>query len=139
MSFGAFLPLISKVVDLVIPDPNKAAEAKLKAAEMAQKGELAFLDADVKIAIAQMGINQEEAKNPRLWVSGWRPCVGWVGAAGLAYAAIIEPLARFVAAVAGYTGAFPVLDTTITMQILFAILGVGVLRTREKEKGVEAR
>ena len=139
MAFAAFLPLISKVVDLVIPDPNKAAEAKLKAAEMAQKGELAVLDAELKLAMGQLEINKEEAKNPSLWVSGWRPFVGWVGASGLAYAAILEPLARFVATLSGYTGAFPLLDTTITMQILFAILGVGGLRSFEKAKGVAAK
>ena len=139
MAFAAFLPLISKVFDLVIPDPNKAAEAKLKAAEMAQKGELAVLDAELKLAMGQLEINKEEAKNPSLWVSGWRPFVGWVGASGLAYAAILEPLARFVATLSGYTGAFPLLDTTITMQILFAILGVGGLRSFEKAKGVAAK
>ena len=139
MAFAAFLPLISKVVDLVIPDPNKAAEAKLKAAEMAQKGELAVLDAELRLAMGQLEINKEEAKNPSLWVSGWRPFVGWVGASGLAYAAILEPLARFVATLSGYTGAFPLLDTTITMQILFAILGVGGLRSFEKAKGVAAK
>ncbi len=139
MAFAAFLPLISKVVDLVIPDPNKAAEAKLKAAEMAQKGELAVLDAELRMAMGQLEINKEEAKSPSLWVSGWRPAVGWTGAAGLAYAAILEPLARFVATVAGYHGAFPELDTTITMQILFAILGVGGLRTFEKSKGVASK
>ena len=139
MAFAAFLPLISKVVDLVIPDPNKAAEAKLKAAEMAQKGELAVLDAELKLAMGQLEINKEEAKNPSLWVSGWRPFVGWVGASGLAYAAILEPLARFVATLSGYTGAFPLLDTTITMQILFAILGVGGLRSFDKVKGVATR
>ena len=139
MAFAAFLPLISKVVDLVIPDPNKAAEAKLKAAEMAQKGELAVLDAELRLAMGQLEINKEEAKNPSLWVSGWRPFVGWVGASGLAYAAILEPLARFVATLSGYTGAFPLLDTTITMQILFAILGVGGLRSFDKVKGVATR
>ena len=139
MAIGAFLPLIGKVMDLIFPDPEKAAEAKLRAAELAQKGELAVLDAEVKLALGQLGINQEEAKNHRLWVSGWRPAVGWTGAAGLAYAAILEPLARFVATVAGYHGAFPELDTTITMQILFAILGVGGLRTYEKSKGVAAK
>ena len=139
MAIGAFLPLIGKVMDLIFPDPEKAAEAKLRAAELAQKGELAVLDAEVKLALGQLGINQEEAKNPSLWVSGWRPAVGWTGAAGLAYAAILEPLARFVATVAGYHGAFPELDTTITMQILFAILGVGGLRTFEKSKGVASK
>jgi len=136
---SAVLEVGGKLIDRLWPDPAQRDAAKLKMLEMQQTGELAKLTAETELAKGQLAINAEEAKNPRLWVSGWRPCVGWVGAAGLAYAAILEPLARFVATLAGYTGAFPVLDTTITMQILFALLGVGALRTREKEKGVAAR
>jgi len=132
----AILPIIGKVMDLVFPNPEKAAEAKLKAAELAQKGELAFLDADVKLAMGQIGINTEEAKSTNWFVAGWRPFVGWVGAAGLAYAAVIEPFARFAATMAGYHGAFPELDTTITMQLLFGLLGLGGFRSWEKKVGV---
>jgi hypothetical protein len=137
MAFTAFLPLISKVVDLVIPDPNKAAEAKLKAAEMAQKGELAVLDAEVKLALGQLEINREEAKSANWFVAGGRPGVMWICAFALAYASVIEPIGRFVARVLfGYEGEFPVVDTTITMQILFGILGLGAYRSFEKSKGV---
>lgn len=134
----AFIPLIGKVLDLVIPDPEKAAEAKLRAAELAQKGELAQLDADLRLALGQLGINQEEAKNQSKFISGWRPAVGWIGAFGLGYAAIIEPLARFTATVIlGYNGPFPILDSNLTMQVLFGILGLGAYRTYEKVKGAE--
>ena len=136
MSIGAFLPIIGKVMDLVFPDPSKAAEAKLRAAELAQKGELAFLDADVKLAVGQMEINKEEAKSTNWFVAGWRPFVGWVGGAGLAYAAVLEPLMRFAAKIGGYAGDFPVLDTTITLQVLLGLLGLGAYRTFEKTKGV---
>ena len=136
---SAVLDVGSKLIDRLWPDPAQRDAAKVKLLELQQSGDLARLTAETEIAKAQIAVNQAEAASPRLWVSGWRPFVGWVGGAGLAYAAILEPLARFVATLAGYTGAFPVLDTTITMQILFALLGVGALRTREKEKGVAAR
>ena len=35
-----------------------------------------------------------------------------------------------------YKGEFPVIDTSITMQVLLGMLGLGAMRTREKEKGV---
>lgn len=54
---------------------------------------------------------------------------------GLAYASIIEPLMRFIATLCGYTGDFPVIDTTITMQVLLGMLGLGVMRTKEKKDG----
>ncbi len=92
----------------------------------------------IKIQLAQIAVNVEEAKHFSLFVAGWRPAVGWICAAGLCYAAILEPAARFTAAVMfDYKGAFPVIDTFLTLQVLFGILGLGAMRTREKEKSAE--
>lgn len=94
------------------------------------------LDNGIKIDLAQIGVNLEEAKSSSLFVAGWRPACGWICAFALAYAAIIEPIARFAAQVlAGYTGFFPVLDTTITMQVLFGMLGIGAMRSFDKKQG----
>jgi len=124
------------LIDKLWPDPAKAEAAKLELLKMQQSGELAELAANTQLATAQIAVNQEEAKNASLLVSGWRPMCGWVGAFALGYAAILEPLARFVAQVwFGYSGAFPALDTTITMQVLFGILGLGAYRSAEKIKG----
>jgi hypothetical protein len=70
----------------------------------------------------------------------WRPFVGWICGFALAYAAIVDPFLSFIARVVfGYSGDFPALDTTITMQALFAILGLGGYRSFEKIKGVESK
>ena len=45
---AALLSIGEKVLDKVIPDPNAKAEAQAKLMEMAQKGELAQLEANVK-------------------------------------------------------------------------------------------
>jgi hypothetical protein len=129
--------LIGKVIDRVIPDPVQQAEVKLKVAELAQNGELEQLHADVQLAQGQMDINKIEAANTNLFVSGWRPFIGWVCGSAFAYAAIIEPLSRFLAQVLfHYMGAFPVIDTTLTLQVLLGILGLGAYRTYEKKQGV---
>jgi hypothetical protein len=57
----------------------------------------------------------------------------------LAYAAILEPILRLIATLWGYTGEFPVIDTTITMQILFGLLGLGAMRSYDKVKGVATK
>jgi len=41
-----------------------------------------------------------------------------------------------VAKMFGYVGEFPVIDTTLTMQVLLGMLGLVAARTREKEKNV---
>ena len=112
------------------PDPSQAAAAEQKMAELLQSGEIQ------KIA-GQLAINQEEAKSTNWFVAGWRPFVGWVCGLGLAYVAIIEPIVRFAALAAGYKGGFPVIDTTLTMQVLLGMLGIGGMRSWEKVKGAE--
>jgi hypothetical protein len=48
---------------------------------------------------------------------------------------VLEPLIRFLAVVGfGYKGTFPLIDTSITMQVLFGILGLGAYRTYEKTR-----
>jgi hypothetical protein len=89
--------------------------------------------------VAQTDINKVEAASSSMFVAGWRPFVGWVGGFGLAYAAILEPILRLIATLWGYTGEFPVIDTTITMQILFGLLGLGAMRSYDKVKGVATK
>jgi hypothetical protein len=130
---GSLFDFGSKVLDKIFPDPVKAQEAKLELFKLQQNGELALLASETDLAKAQIAVNAVEAANSSLFVSGGRPFVIWVGGFGLAYAAILEPLLRFIAAVAfHYTGAFPAIDTTITMQVLFGVLGLGALRSMDK-------
>jgi hypothetical protein len=91
-----------------------------------------------ELSLGQIEINKEEAKSSSLFKGGWRPFVGWVCGFALAYVAILEPIARFIASMFGYSGEFPEIDTSITMQVLLGMLGLGALRTREKEKGVSS-
>lgn len=125
------------LIEKIWPDPQKQAEEIRLLEELHQKGDLAELTARVKLLTGQLEINKQEAQHKSIFVAGWRPFCGWVGGFGLAYATILEPLMRFVAEVVFlYSGNFPVIDTTLTMQILLGMLGLGVMRTREKEKGV---
>lgn len=94
------------------------------------------LDNGIKINLAQIEVNKEEAKNTNLFVSGWRPYVGWVCGNALLYVAIVEPILRFVCTtVFKYDGAFPTIDTSLTMQVLLGLLGLAGLRSYDKKAG----
>ena len=139
MSFdplSALCDLGKTAIDKIWPDPIKRAEELRKLEEMKQRGDLEELNAQVKLLTGQMEVNKIEAAHKSIFVSGWRPGVGWVCALGLLYASFVEPLMRFIATMLDYTGTFPVIDTSITMQVLLGMLGLGMMRTREKEKGV---
>lgn len=99
-----------------------------KQAEIQQK----LLELELKAMEGQMQINLEEAKSEHLFVAGWRPFVGWVCGLALAYVSIFEPFISWIARLYGSTVVFPVVDTTITMQVLLGILGLGALRTLDK-------
>jgi hypothetical protein len=126
------------LIDRLFPNPAAKAAAQLELLKMQQAGDLAQLAADTDLAKLQIQTNIAEAAG-NWFTAGWRPCIGWVCGAGLAYAALIEPFARFIAKVwFGYTGEFPVIDTTLTMQILMGMLGLGAMRSVEKVKGAES-
>lgn len=109
-------------------DPVRIKELELDFAKF-------MADNGIKIQLAQIDVNREEAKSGNWFVAGWRPACGWIGALALGYAALLEPALRFGSQVwFGYSGAFPTIDTNITMQVLFGILGLGAYRSVEKVK-----
>lgn len=119
----------TKLIDSLFPDPKIAAEAKLKLFEMQQNGVLAQIT-------AQTDINKVEAANPSIFVSGWRPFIGWICGVGLGTQFLIAPLATWIAALMGHPLAFPQLDLSTLMTLLGGMLGLGAMRTSEKLKGV---
>jgi len=125
------IPVIGTLLDKVLPDPKMAAEAKFKIIELAQKGELAYLDADLKLALGQLEINKVEAGTD-LFRGGWRPFVGWICALGLGIQFIIAPFFTFFG-----NAPFPQLDMSTLMTLLFGMLGLGTLRTQEKINGIK--
>jgi hypothetical protein len=129
------IPVLANLMDRLFPDPKAAAEAKLEVMRLAQSGELAQLNADLQMAQGQMDINKVEAANGSLFVSGWRPAIGWVCGAAFAFKFIVGPAAVVLMAMAGHPITLPVFDFTEMSTILMGMLGLGALRTVEKVKG----
>lgn len=130
------IPLLGNLLDRIFPDPKAAAEAKLEVMKMAQSGELAQLNADLQMATGQMEINKVEAANASLFVSGWRPAVGWCCALAFAFKFIGGPAAFVVSQWFGHPITLPSFDFTEMSTILMGMLGLGALRTVEKVKNV---
>lgn len=117
------LPIIGNVLDKIFPDKTKADEAKARLIELQMSGELQQI-------MGQLEINKEEAKSANLFVSGWRPSVGWCCSAALAYQFLVRPIAT------GFGHEMPPIDVEALNTLLFALLGVAGLRTVEKVKAV---
>lgn len=131
----ALLPVIGSILDKVIPDPQAAADAKLKALELAQKGELAQLEAETELAKAQIEVNKVEAGTD-IYRGGWRPAAGWCCVIGLTYSFILQPLLPWVInAAGGHVQPMPTIDNETLMVLLFGMLGLSGMRSYEKAKG----
>jgi hypothetical protein len=121
---GPITGLISKFV----PDKDKAAELAHDIATLADK------QAHDQI-MAQLAVNKVEAAHKSLFVSGWRPAVGWVCVAGMAFNFIVVPMLGPI--FDAYSSVnLELLELEMMMPVLLGMLGLGSMRTAEKMKNV---
>mgnify|MGYP003348384113 CR=1 FL=1 len=120
MLIPGLTPVVQKLVDL-IPDPN----AKAKAAAEAQAQLLTVLS---QADLAQLDVNKTEAQSGSVFVAGWRPAIGWICAATLAYQYLGRPIATMVFDAMGWRLPYmPGLDENL-WQLMLALLGMGGLK-----------
>lgn len=127
MSFGIDDAIAAglKVLDKFIPDPEARAKAEADLRSSLQSWDK-----------AQTDVNAVEAASSSVFVAGWRPFIGWCCGVSLAYQYVVTPIVMWLAAMVHLSlPAPPKLDETL-WQLVFAMLGLGGLRTFEKVKGV---
>ena len=121
------------VVDRVlafIPNPQEAARAKLEA-------EAKLIDIIAKENIAQTEVNKVEAGSASVFVSGWRPAIGWIGATCLAWFYVLQPATSYIIPLAWPEVVLPVPAQPEAMfELILGMLGIGGMRTFEKVRGV---
>jgi len=139
MDLTSLFDIGSRIIDKVIPDPTAKAQAQLELMKLEQSGELAQLNADTTLAQGQLDTNKVEAANTNLFVSGWRPFIGWVCGSGLLYQFICAPLLTWIASLLGHPITMPELDLSTLLTLLLGMLGLGGLRSYEKVKGVATK
>lgn len=120
----------AKLLDKIIPDKDARAKAQEELLRTAN-------DQEFQLALAQIEVNKEEAKSESLFKSGWRPAIGWTCTLGLIYNFVLYPFLLWLVAVTGSSIVPPPLVSDILMELVFALLGLGGLRTYEKVKGIK--
>lgn len=129
-------PIIA-IINKVVPDKAAAAQAVVTLNQMQLQGALQEEFAQLQaVTSAQSDVDKAEATNANVFVSGWRPMIGWVCGAALASQYILRPVLQW-----GFTIAHQPLPTLPGIddnlwQLMFGLLGLGTLRTFEKVKGV---
>jgi hypothetical protein len=142
IGIGSIIEGVGKVAgDLITTDKEK-----LQMALEERKLDLEEKKIDQTTDLAQVDVNKIEAENPNLFVSGWRPAVGWVGVLGLAYQFLGYPLMQWVWSfgqgmdwIPKGLNPPPDLQTDQLMVLLSGLLGFGGMRSFEKHKGVASK
>ena len=125
---GPILEVGKRLIDNLFPDPAAKAKAELDMMVLLQTQ-------DLQRVMGQLEINAREATHTSIFVSGWRPFVGWCCGLGFLWATIGHPLVSWVATARGWP-APPAIDTEVLLYVLGGMLGLGTLRSFEKTKGV---
>jgi len=122
---GAVSDLVNTAINKIWPDKTEQEKQQLAAAVMVVQG--------------QIDINKAEASNPSVFVSGWRPFIGWVCGAACAWNWIGLPMAKMALTIAGHPLDLAPANLTEMLPVLMGMLGLGGLRTIEKMNGVAAK
>lgn len=122
---GEVADLAKVAINAIWPDKTEQEKAQLAAA--------------VTLVQGQLEINKAEAANPSVFVSGWRPAIGWACGAACVWNWLGLPVAKLVAAYLGHPVQITPADLSEMLPILMGMLGLGALRTVEKVQGVAAK
>lgn len=138
----ALIPFIGPVIDKLIGlIPNQQEREKAKATAELELANLDQKTLEMLLAVdgKQIEVNIEEAKSTNLFVSGWRPCLGWVCAAAFTWTYVLQPIVVFVLQATGHPIDLPKIEFGEMSAILMGMLGLGGMRSFEKIKGVASK
>ena len=128
---GGIVEAVGSVADSLFTSDEERARVQVEAYQ-----------AETNRLNGQLEVNKVEAAHSNIFVSGWRPAVGWVCVIALAYQFILYPLCTWgwsAAQAAGWIVSTlsppPLLDVEALMVLVTGMLGIAGARTYEKVKG----
>lgn len=131
---GSAITGVKDILGMFFPDKTEEEKAK-----MVQAFELVQLQQ--RADQAQTDVNKVEAASTSIFVSGWRPFIGWVCGSACAWNWIGISILKTILSVAAVKLAIDIQPASLTemMPVLLGLLGLGGLRTIEKIQGVAAK
>jgi hypothetical protein len=131
---GPVFELVKQLLSGLGLDPEAKERAQRQAFDLLTQGDYAQRSG-LSLALAQLEVNKAEASSPGVFRGGWRPYIGWTCGVALSVQYVVGPLVQWGAAIAGHAlPPLPSLDGVL-WELMFALLGLGALRTVERVKG----
>ena len=118
---------VTGLLDKFIEDKDQKAMLAHKIATMSEEHHQDLMK-------AQIEVNKVEAASSNLFVSGWRPFIGWTCGLGMFGNFITIPFSNFVLALAGMDIVIPLVPLETMMPVLMGMLGLGAMRSFEKTR-----
>ena len=115
---------VGKVVDDLFTSDEERAKAAFDMANL-----------EMEPSRAQWKINMVEAGHRSMFVAGWRPGIAWVCGIAMAFHFLVHPFWTWIAEIFGFPVP-PDIEWQELSVVLMGILGLGGLRTYEKNRGV---
>ncbi len=120
---------VTGLLDKFIEDKDQKARLAHEVATMAENHAQ-------ELAKGQLEVNKVEAAHKSLFVSGWRPFIGWTCGLGMFGNFITIPFSNFVLALFGIDIVIPLVSLETMMPVLMGMLGLGAMRSYEKKNSV---
>lgn len=125
---------VTNIIEEVVIDKDKVREIQLEIEKLADKADERYHNE----LMGQIEVNKVEAQHASIFVAGWRPFIGWTSGVGIAYTFVLAPFIEFVARANGYAQDMPLPDAAQLMTLVTAMLGVGAMRSYDKNHGTAA-
>jgi hypothetical protein len=132
MALAAYIPILGPAIEKLlnlIPDSNERARGQAEFQKLLLTAVTAE-DADNR------AVNKVEAAHSSIFVSGWRPFIGWVCGIALAFQYLVRPFWIWAGAIWWPDVPVPPTLDGMLWELVMGMLGIGGLRTIEKWKGV---
>ena len=126
---------VKDIADEFITTEEERLEYQLKKYEL----ELKEKELETRLLEKVHETNIAEAKTGNWFIAGWRPFIGWVAGATIAYSLIVGPFLHSLFKAFGLDFPLPDLDISDIVMLLANMLGFGLMRTFEKKWGVQNR
>ncbi len=143
---GGIIEGIGKVADELITSDEERAEKENEKLKTSLKYKLENNILDKKIMLGQIETNKAEASHSSIFIAGWRPAIGWIGAIALGYQFVLYPFLTWIwtflqarQIIPNEIACPPILDIGALWTIITGMLGIGAMRSFDKVKNKDTK
>jgi hypothetical protein len=132
---GDIVKAVGDTVDNLFTSKDEKMEKELEMLKAQREFDLEENKLIAQQNIAQTEVNKVEADSNNLFIAGWRPAIGWIGALALLYQFIIYPLLTWIPDI----HVPKPIDNDMLWTIITGMLGIAGMRSYDKLKSTDTK